>query len=124
MNALLCCPKTRSVGVQTDPEFPFSCFPVAHLQWQHKCQPEETQLGAQPQRERERERKRVSMRGGMSKEERSTASWVKATPTLHEIKARPAHILPLTYKASVAQRLHTAAKSFIQPALTPRTESK
>lgn len=56
MNALLCCPKTRSVGVQTDPEFPFSCFPVAHLQWQHKCQPEETQLGAQPQREREKER--------------------------------------------------------------------
>lgn len=73
---------------------------------------------------RERERERGSMRGGMSKEERSTASWVKATPTLHEIKARPAHILPLTYKASVAQRLHTAAKSFIQPALTPRTESK
>ncbi|TNN89403.1 hypothetical protein EYF80_000006 [Liparis tanakae] len=37
---------------------------------------------------------------GEGKEQRSAASWVTATPVSAYIKARPAHILPLTFDPS------------------------
>lgn len=63
-------------------------------------------------------------RGGIGKGERSTASWVTATPVLDEIKARPAHILSLTNNPSIVQCFASSrpAEAFFRSAVALRAQ--